>query len=120
MAKPVLGTVMKPVTVSKKPRRIPARIPARLLEQVLLRHTEDTSPEIRFFVAIIGQAFDDIQNRSIDPRICQSASAFVNGKGLDRVAQLVGLEPSFVRELIANGRSASRPETTVTSIGVLP
>ncbi|CAK0762109.1 hypothetical protein CCP4SC76_3650005 [Gammaproteobacteria bacterium] len=120
MAKPVLGADMNPVTVSRKPRRIPSRIPALLLERVLLRHTGDTSPETRFLVAIIGQAFADIQSRSIDPRTCLSASDFINGKGLDRIAQLVGLEPSFVRELIANGRSASRPEKLATSIGVLP
>ncbi len=120
MAKPVLECIMKPDTVSRKPQRIPVRIPASLLERVLLHHTDDNSPETRMLVAIIGQAFCDTQNRSKNPRIRTSANAFIKGKCLDRLTQLVGLEPNFVREMIAKGKSASRPETSVNSKGVSP
>ncbi|CAK0772899.1 hypothetical protein CCP4SC76_5650002 [Gammaproteobacteria bacterium] len=111
MARPLLEAVMKPVT----PSTGPVQTHGRTIERVLLRHTVDTSPEVRLCVAIVRQAVADLHNLSEDLKDRESAQSFVQGPGLDYLAPLVGLEPGFVREMIDRTDPPEVPKRPVTA-----
>ena len=73
-------------------------VSVRTIERLLLRHTINTSPEVRLIVAMICHAITDL--RSSYDLYRRSARHFLEGRDLDHWASMIGLEPDFVREVI--------------------
>lgn len=91
---------MKPAIQARKPAAsvLPpplVRMPA--IARMLLRNTDDRTPEARLVVAVICQAMIDARVGTMDDS--RTARAFLTSKQLDPWADLVGLNPAFVREV---------------------
>ncbi|CAK0773818.1 hypothetical protein CCP4SC76_5790002 [Gammaproteobacteria bacterium] len=88
----------------KSPRPL---VGVRHIEQLLLRHTINTSPEARLVVAVICQALLDARSLSLYNR--RKARRFLLGRGLEHCASLVGLEREFVMEVITKTGYLPKP-----------
>lgn len=75
----------------------PPLVGIRAIERLLLRHATGPTPEKRLSVAVICQSMVDSRCGAKDER--RTARAFLRGHGLDAWADLVDLNPTFVREV---------------------
>lgn len=69
----------------------------RAIERLLLRHATGPTPEKRLIVAVICQAMVDARSSNKDE--LYSGRAFLQGHDLDAWADLVDLNPAFLREV---------------------
>ena len=87
------------------------RVSTSAIERMLLRHAFAITPESRLFVAVIGQALHDMTQQHGHYR--RRARHFFNTRGLDNYAELIGLEPEFVREIARKtGYLDNKPNST--------
>lgn len=75
----------------------PPLVGIRTIERMLLRHATGPMPEKRLIVAVICQSIVDSRCGAKDDRC--TARAFLRGCDLDSWADLVDLNPAFVREV---------------------
>lgn len=73
------------------------RVGMKTLERVLSRHAELSTPEARLVVAVIALAIVDCMSTTECVR--RQARRFLLGDALVQWADLVGLEPYFIREV---------------------
>lgn len=69
----------------------------RAIERLLLRHAFAPKPETKLMVAVICQGMADAV--SVDDYVRRRAIRFLNGHNLERIADLIGLHPEFVRQV---------------------
>ena len=79
------------------PKHTRPLIGIRIIERVLLRQSFAPVPEAKLMVAVICQGIDDAV--SVDEYIRRRAIRFLQGHNLDRIADLIGLHPDFVRQV---------------------
>ena len=70
----------------------------RAIERLLLRHAFAPKPETRLMVAVICQGMVDAV--SVDDYVRRRAIRFLKGHNLERIAELIGLHPEFVRQVV--------------------
>jgi len=69
----------------------------RAIERLLLRHAFAPKPETKLMVAVICQGMVDAV--SVDDYVRRRAIRFLKGHNLERIANLIGLHPEFVRQV---------------------
>lgn len=74
----------------------------RVIERLLLRHVFAPVPEAKLIVAVICQAIADVVSTHEYTR--RRAHRFLLGDRLDHLAELVSLNPEFVREVAIKSR----------------
>lgn len=79
------------------PRHTRPLVGIRIIERVLLRQAFAPVPEAKLMVAVICQGIADAV--SVDEYIRRRAIRFLQGHNLERIADLIGLHPEFVRQL---------------------
>lgn len=79
------------------PKHTRPLIGIRIIERVLLRQAFAPVPEAKLMVAVICQGIADAV--SVDEYIRRRAIRFLQGHNLERIADLIGLHPEFVRQL---------------------
>ena len=90
------------------PERKP-RVGLAAIERLLMRHVAVVAPESRLLVAVIAQAMGDAKYH--DGHLQRRAVSFLTGTGLNNYAELIGLEPDFVREVARKTGYLSPPKT---------
>lgn len=71
---------------------------------VIDRHAAIPGGEAKLFIAVIRQAYSDIEahrGNGREPVICQEAARFFFDGRMDLFAEHVGLDPAFVREMLS-------------------
>lgn len=80
----------------------------RSIERLLLRHVFAPVPEAKLVVAVICQGIADAA--SIEDYTRRKAYQFLYGNDLDYLADLVELNPEFVREVARRARYLTTPK----------
>lgn len=86
---------MNAVLIPKHPNR--PLVGIRAIERLLLRHAFAPKPEAKLMVAVICQGMADAV--SADDYVRRRAIRFLKGHNLERIADLIGLHPEFVRQV---------------------
>lgn len=88
-------------------RRQKPLVGIRAIERVLIRNVFAPVPEAKLIVAVICQAMADAA--STDDYHRRKACEFLQGRHLDYFADLVELNPQFVREVARRARYLKTP-----------
>lgn len=86
---------MNAALIPKYPNR--PLVGIRAIERLLLRHAFAPKPEAKLMVAVICQGMADAV--SVDDYVRRRAIRFLKGHNLERIAELIGLHPEFVRQV---------------------
>jgi hypothetical protein len=106
MAGTLREAFMKISKLSAKPLKPLVGIHA--IERLLLRHVFVLVPEAKLIVAVICQGIDDAA--SSDDYLRRRACRFLQGSHLEYLADLVELNPEFVREVAIKSRYLTSTE----------
>lgn len=106
------------MTSTIKPYTTRAKLPKplvgmRVIERLLLRHVFAPVPEAKLIVAVICQGISDVV--STDEYIRRRANRFLLSDRFNYLANLVDLNPEFVREVAIKSRYLSSPEVKKSS-----
>ena len=94
---------------SKRPKPL---VGLRVIERVLIRNVFAPVPEAKLIVAVICQAMSDAV--STDEYLRRRACEFLDSRRLDFFADLVDINPEFVREVARRARYLATPTVQVT------
>lgn len=89
-----------PVSTTRGRMRIKrtVRCPISLVSKVLLRAIQQPSPEASLIAAVICQSIADANGRNNEEGV-EDAIRFLRGERLDFMANLIGINPEWVREI---------------------
>jgi hypothetical protein len=101
-----MNAALIPKASSKPPAPL---IGMRAIERMLLRHVFAPVPEAKLIVAVICQGIADAA--AVEDYTRRRAHQFLLGSDLDHLADLVELNPEFVREVARRARYLTTQKT---------